>query len=155
MHTDSRVSDLVRVWRQFASLPTADRKAHLADRTRRVQLSLSKDLKRFVCEGYLKLGYSLPPGLRTFYIDRILFGRYYVVAGQKYQARPCDLPAILIEAETESSTIWQKLIPHGLLIRKMPAKHMDMLREPHVGILAHHLGECLERVFQAGSAATA
>ena len=152
---DPRVSSLVRSWQQFAALPTADRKVHVAEWRQQIGLSLSKNLKRLVCEGYLKLGHSLPPEFRTFYIDRILFGRCYPVASQKYRARPCELPAILIEAETDSGTVWQKLIPRGLLIRKLPAKHMDMLREPHVTILARELRECLERVFQAGSAATA
>jgi len=150
-----RSSRIVRSWQHFVTLPAADRRTCLEGWKQHILSSLRKTAKRLVCEGYLKLGYSLPPTLRTFYIDKILFGRYYSVAGQRYLARPCDLPAVLIEAETDSSATWQKLIPEGLLIREMPAKHMDMLREPHVRILAGHLDECLDRVFRARSAATA
>ncbi|MCI0720529.1 MAG: amino acid adenylation domain-containing protein [Acidobacteria bacterium] len=149
------LSQIRRNFRQFSALSAADKRVYLEERKQRMVTLLSKSAKRLVCEGYLKFGYSLPPGLRTFYIDKILFGRYYPAAANNYVAQPCDLPAILIEAETNESAMWQQLIPHGLLIREMPAKHMDMLKEPHVSVLAGHLYDCLERVFRAKPAATA
>ena len=65
--------------------------------------------------------------------------RIYAQAIRDYNAVPCDLPVLFMQAGDDASTApaygWRSLVP-GLLIERVPGKHMDILKPPNVDVLA-------------------
>jgi len=68
--------------------------------------------------------------------------RVYAEAIRAYDARPCDLPMVFLQAGDDASTEpaygWRKLVPE-LTVERVPGKHMDILEPPNVDMLAHHV----------------
>ena len=112
-----------------------------------MQTLLSKKGKRLKCKMYLRLRRPMPPALRTFYIGEVLFEDHYPVASKAYRPERYDGRAVLILAERKGAhdleAIWRKLIPNGLTSYGVPGNHVEILREPHIGVLAGHLRNCL------------
>ncbi len=113
---------------------------------------LRKNAKRLACEAYLRLGRSIPPSLRAFYISEILFADHYPAAARAYRPQPCDCRAVLIQADWEGTfdpaAVWRQLISQDLTIYAVPGKHLEILKEPHIGVLADHLKNCLNQAIK-------
>jgi amino acid adenylation domain-containing protein len=63
----------------------------------------------------------------------------YARVMRAHEARPCDMPALFLQAADDASTApaygWAALVP-GLTIERVPGKHMDIMDPPNVDTLA-------------------
>jgi aspartate racemase len=142
---------VLECWRQVRALPWSEKESYLRERYSLVRTLLRKNAKRLACEAYLRLGRSIPPSLRAFYISEILFGHRYPAAGRAYQPQPCDCRAVLIQADWEGKcdlAVWRELIPQKLTSYAVPGKHLEILKEPRIGVLADHVKNCLNQAMQ-------
>ena len=109
---------------------------------------LGNEGKRLICKIYLRLGWSMPPTLRAFFIREILFVDCYDTASKAYRPKPYNGRAILILGEHnvdfDPETIWRDLIPNELTSCALPGNHAEILQEPLIGVVAGHFRNCLE-----------
>ena len=99
-------------------------------------------IKRTACRVYHLVGLSLPPGLQSFYIDKIVYGMLYPRAREVYVPQIYSGNAIIFQAEESSydpELTWQKVITGGLEIQKVSGDHLSILAEPHVRLWAEAL----------------
>jgi amino acid adenylation domain-containing protein len=106
---------------------------------------LLKGAKTAACEFYHRLGMPLPPSLRTFYVDQVVYGRIYAKAHRSYMPLGYSGRAVYVKSEDtrERITGWEKLITRGLEVRSVTGNHFSMLTEPNLKSLAQTLKECL------------
>jgi thioesterase domain-containing protein len=145
-------SRILRHLRQLQRLPGETRVPYLRERFGMMMTLLSNKGKRLTCEIYLRLGWSMPPTFRTFYIGEVLFGGHYLVASKAYRPEPYDGRAVLIYTAAEYpfdlQATWTEVIPTGLTTYAMSGNHFEILKEPLIGTLAAHLGHCLEQAHE-------
>jgi amino acid adenylation domain-containing protein len=113
----------------------------------RVMETLRYDTKAAACEIYHHLGMRLPPALKTFYVDQVVYGKIYPEAHRNYAPRPYSGQAIYLKSEDtrERVTGWEKLMTNGLEIRPVKGNHLTMLVEPNLRSLGETLRECLAK----------
>jgi thioesterase domain-containing protein len=155
----SRVhSKILGPWRHLHALPWGGKTSYLAERCSLMLTLLHKKAKRLACEVSLQLGRSIPPSLRAFYISEILFAHRYPAASRAYQPQRCDCPTVLIQADREEmfdpAVVWRQLITQELTIYEVPGGHLEILKEPRIGVLAEHLKNSLiQAALEVGRAA--
>ena len=140
---------LVRHLRHLQQLPMESRTAYSRGRFGMMLTLLGNKGKRMICGIYLRLGWSMPPNLRAFFIREILFADIYRTASEAYRPKRYEGRTVLIVAENESGVdlkaIWGALVPNGLTSYAMPGDHAEILQEPLVGLLADHLKNYLDQ----------
>jgi thioesterase domain-containing protein len=143
---------LVRHLSHLQQLPIESRAAYTRERFGMMLTLLGNKGKRLICGIYLRLGWSMPPNLRAFFIREILFADIYRAASRAYQAKRYEGPTVLIVAENASRVdlrvIWRALVPDGLISYSLPGDHSEILQEPHVGVLAGHLRNSLNEALE-------
>jgi len=98
------------------------------------------------CNVYLSLGIPLSPKLRRFRVwDAI------------EQARKTHNPGVFSgrmtffqsteqwRGYTDPAKTWSESVLGGVEIHRVPGGHIDMMKQPHVQILAKELSHCLEQ----------
>ncbi len=103
-------------------------------------------IKIIICESYVRLGRSLPHAFRSFY-----FPNYYATKALKsYIPRAYPGKAVLFFSDkllSRDYEKWNGLITGGVEIHNVPGSgHLDILREPYVGIWANQLNAYLKKV---------
>jgi len=113
---------------------------------------LTKKAKRLTSKIFLKLGWTMPPTLRGFFIREVLYSDAYRAAARAYKAERYDGRTILIltkqKGEFDPRVVWTALIPSGLTSYAVPGTHDEIILEPQVGVLAGHLRNCLNQAQQ-------
>jgi acetoacetyl-CoA synthetase len=140
-------SRILRHLRQLRELPRKTRGTYFRQRFGMMLALLGNIGKRLICRICLRLGWSMPPNLRAFFIREILFADIYRTASQAYRPKRYEGRTVLMVAENESGfdlrAIWGALIPRGLTSHEVSGDHIEILKEPHVGVLARHLRDSL------------
>jgi thioesterase domain-containing protein len=120
-------------------------------RLREKQQRLARMSNMLACQVYLGIGWRLPPALRDF---------YFVEAGQqaarKYVPQVYPGRVIFFQAANRSLAFqldWGRLAGDGWEIHEVASSHLDIVREPHVQVLAKHLVASLYKA-QAESSVT-
>jgi amino acid adenylation domain-containing protein len=94
----------------------------------------------------------LPPDLDLSDIRRLYHVfKANVRARQSYRPKPADLYVTVFQAAESPASAreyvargWTELALAGIEIHSVPGNHFDMVREPHVRILAERLRACME-----------
>jgi thioesterase domain-containing protein len=108
---------LQRFWRRLVSLP----------------------VKRTITRSCIRFGRPLPAiwGIRTRYFWRML-----ATSRDAWKPGPVDAPVLIVGAEGTAAThrtTWASLSRSRCRVVEMPVGHLEMIREPFVQELAHHL----------------
>ncbi len=111
----------------------------------RIDETMRKIPKAVTCRVYHLLGIRLPPELKTFYVDQVVYGRIYPTAHRNYVPREYSGRAVYFQSEDTRVRVagWEKLMTKGLEVRPVTGNHLSMLTEPHLKSLAETLKECL------------
>jgi thioesterase domain-containing protein len=91
----------------------------------------------------VRIGYPLPPSLRSPYILAI-----YHHAAQDYIPQPYAGRVILFKGKTRAYDPlfdWQTLIVGELEMHEVPGEHLDMIKEPYIQFWAETLNTCLHK----------
>jgi amino acid adenylation domain-containing protein len=99
--------------------------------------------KRVACNLYLRLGYPLPPSLRSPYILDI-----YSQAIRRHALRPYEGPITIFltkEPFNDPSLNWHVLTSEPLEIHEIPGNHTDILKEPYLRVWSEQLKIYLDR----------
>ena len=150
-------SRILRYLRRLQELPMRTRARYLWQRflvmlTGITLTPLTKKGKRLTSKICLKLGWTMPPALRAFFIREVLYSDVYRAAARAYQPHRYCGPTILILAEQKGEVdrraVWTALIPNGLTSYTVPGNHDELILGPQVGVLAGHLRNCLNQAQQ-------
>ncbi|MBI5099966.1 MAG: amino acid adenylation domain-containing protein, partial [Nitrospirae bacterium] len=102
-------------------------------------------IKIIICSSYVRLGLPLPHAFRRFY----LYDYNATKALKSYIPRVYPGTAVLFFSDKILSRAydeWNSLITGGIEIHKVPGSgHLDILREPYVGIWAKQLSAYLKK----------
>jgi amino acid adenylation domain-containing protein len=94
---------------------------------------------------YRRIGRPLPPVLRN--IEELNFAAVKDYVPQVYPGRATIfLASDDLTAAYDVEEGWQGLAAGGLEKIRVPGNHLDIIKEPHVGVLAKELRACLDRV---------
>jgi len=119
-----------------------ERAKHIRNLIKLTKKRISRATQRAVCETYLALKQPLPPRLRTFYINEILFGELYESSAKDYCPGEYRGDVVFFRAATSadaSECFWRTLVAGRFAVFKVPGNHLAMLQEPDVQSLAEHL----------------
>ena len=103
---------------------------------------LWRSFRRMRVRSSLRLRHRLPSDLRKFHYFPL-----HARAARAYELRPYQGEVVIFSeqgAVEEHREYWEPLCNSDLEIHEMPAGHFDMVREPHVRILARHLEAALK-----------
>jgi thioesterase domain-containing protein len=95
----------------------------------------------------------LPPGAGLEQVSRVLdVYKSNARAAHLYEPKPYAGPVTLFRADEESGDFgWGRLTPEPVEVVPVPGRHLDLLAEPHVRILAQRLRLSLEATRSAPS----
>jgi aspartate racemase len=136
--------------RNLAALGLREKLAYLWERVIWRFEATKRNLKTMVCKFYLNTGRRVPFNLRMFYFFQISYQ-----AAREYTPQLYTGSTILFRTQRPSydpQWDWPKLTAGKLPIYEIPGKHLDILKEPYVQVLANHLKEYLGSAQQAGLA---
>jgi amino acid adenylation domain-containing protein len=111
----------------------------------RLRETLRHETRAAACEIYHHLGMRLPPALKTFYVDQVVYGKIYPEAHRNYVPRRYSGRAIYFKSEDTRERVasWERLMTNGLEVWSVKGTHLSMLAEPNLRSLAETLKECL------------
>jgi thioesterase domain-containing protein len=58
-----------------------------------------------------------------------------------------DLPAVYAEVAADPTLGWRDLACAPVEVLRVPGSHANLCAEPHVGVLAEQMKDCLDRAF--------
>ncbi len=126
----------------LALLGFQERLAYLWERVGWRIEGIKKELKMIACRFYLAVGRRVPFNLRMFYFFEISHQ-----AARKYTPQVYTGSMILFRTQRPSYDPrfdWPRLAAGGLEIHELPGKHLEILKEPYVEVLAEHLKKYLD-----------
>jgi len=122
----------------------------------RIDETLQNMTKAVRCQVYHHFGIPLPPALKTFYVDQVVYGTIYPKAHRSYVPRAYSGRAVYLKSEDTRERVagWEKLMTRGLEVRAVTGNHLSMLSEPHLKSLAQTLKECLAEAQERARSST-
>ncbi len=117
-------------------------------RLRSLPARLRYHLKEAVCLTYHILGQPLPARLYRFYVEEVVYGRFYAQAARAYVPRRYAGRITLFHTAHSGAAVvadWERVAAGELEVYETPGTHLAMIQEPHVRILVEKLRACLER----------
>lgn len=96
--------------------------------------------RSLTCHVCLRLGYTLPPGMRSDYILSV-----YKQALRDYEPKPWPGKIVVLRGKDDPRDLgaWKRLAVGGFEVREFPGDHHSILREPHIASLAKNLNRYL------------
>jgi aspartate racemase len=117
-------------------------------RLRSLPARLRYHLKEAVCLTYHILGQPLPARLYRFYVEEVVYGRFYAQAARAYVPRRYAGRITLFHTAHSGAAVvadWERVAAGELEVYETPGTHLAMIQEPHVRTLAAQLQACLAR----------
>jgi aspartate racemase len=105
-------------------------------------------LKEAVCLTYHGLGRPLPARLYRFYVEEVVYGRFYARAARAYVPRRYAGRITLFTTAHGGAVVaadWEGVAAGGLEVYEAPGTHLTMIQEPHVRTLVEKVRACLAR----------
>ncbi|MPZ75766.1 MAG: amino acid adenylation domain-containing protein, partial [Deltaproteobacteria bacterium] len=117
---------------------------------KRCSKKIRRAMKTVLCFGYVKMGYSIPPTLRSTYIFNV-----YLKAARKYVPLPYPGRVIYFKSAlnlSDSLLSWRDLVNGGLQVYDIPGDHSYIKKGPYVdawaSILKKELDEAQRHLFR-------
>ncbi len=145
-------SAMARSRARFMSLEPPERPKFLREKAgnffKMIEEALERRTKRVFCRAYQLYGHPPPEGLRPFVREEV--NRTYSRAAEEYTPTPMAFSGrmVLFMDENQGSedlSCWRDLVVGELEIHHIPAKHLDIAKEPHVHIWIEQLKLCLKK----------
>jgi len=108
----------------------------------KLQLTVN-GFKRPLCAALDMMGWSLPKSLRRFVVLEGI-----KMAEKKYVPSSYDGRMVIFQNRkgVDPRLVWGTLVSGGIEVYQVPGGHLDMLKYPHVGVLAKKLKGCIQNV---------
>jgi len=119
----------------------ADKFAYLATKLRYAPAKIKHKAYRRAYKMYERIGRPLPTVLKNIEELNFMAAREYVP--QIYSGRATLFSATDLTASFDVEDGWRQLATE-LEVHKIPGNHLDMIKEPHVQVLAEKLRLCLD-----------
>ena len=119
----------------------ADKLAYIASKLRYAPAKIKHKAYRRAYKLYRRIGRPLPPVLKNIEELNFMAAREYLP--QVYSGRATLFSATDLTASFDVEDGWRQLVDE-LEVHKIPGNHMDMIKEPHVQVLADKLRLCLD-----------
>jgi hypothetical protein len=100
-------------------------------------------LYRRACKIYKKIGRPLPPALKN--IEEINFVAVKDYEPQTYSGNVTLFLATDLTADYDLHDGWRELVQGEIEIHDIPGNHINIIKEPHLPVLAKKLRACLDR----------
>ncbi len=113
---------------------------------RMLHACVARSLNAMQCKIYHVMDVRLPPKLRAFYVDEVVYGQLYARAKGKYRPQPYAGRMTFFKAKESRNDVgqWYELAQGGLKVYEVPGDHLDIIAEPGISVLAGQLKECLD-----------
>jgi len=133
-------------------LSAAAKLQYLADKLRFAPAKAKHKLYRRAYKIYRRIGRPLPEVLRN--IEELNFAAVKDYVPRVYPGRATlFLASDDLTAAYDVEEGWHDLVAGGLEKIRVPGNHLDIIKEPHVRVLAQELKACLDRVEEEVGAA--
>jgi amino acid adenylation domain-containing protein len=144
----SRALRIIRKLRTHVSnvhrLPFAKKLSYVTSKAGFGMLKLKSKAWQTIYRSYDSLGRDLPRLLRDVEEFNWLAARNYVP--QVYDGRVTLFWASGdLRASYDLVSGWNALAQRGMELHEIPGNHLNIIKEPHVGVLANKLNDCLQR----------
>ncbi len=150
-------SRLVYHKEHLTPLPASDRLAYILRKLTSVFYWISArhwrpfmiTIKKIICNMFHLCGYPLPVSLRTFYLLDIYYKaiRSYTPQGYPGKVALCHSDKVLYGSRSEIS----RFAAGGMDFYTVKgAEHLELIKEPYVGMWARYLKKCLDEVQEKG-----
>jgi amino acid adenylation domain-containing protein len=96
---------------------------------------------------YRKFGRPLPPVLKN--IEQLNFNAVREYVPRVYSGRATLFSATDLTASFDVEDGWRQLVAE-LEVHQIPGNHLDIIKEPHVRVLAEKIDQCLQRAHASG-----
>ncbi len=148
---DTYPSKTVRLAERLAShatnlkrLSLKEKFKYVLDSTRFVPRQVKSRVWRTIYDSLQKRGRTLPRALHSMMEFNSLAAHRYVP--QAYDGKVNLFWASSdLRASDDSVKGWRALALGGIEVQEIPGNHFDIIKEPHVGVLASKLNDCLQR----------
>ncbi len=113
-----------------------------------IKSGIAFEIKSLACRMHHFFRVVLPPALRAFYIDQVVYGVLYAKAMKQYWLSVYAGPVVYFKSELdtrESVAGWQKMVAGPFEVHRVHGDHLTMLQEPNVGHLIEMLEDCLSK----------
>lgn len=99
--------------------------------------------KQIVCELYLRSGHRIPMALRRFYHSQASRKALRTYVPKVYSGN-----VFIFQSKNRAADFqvrWKRLIEGDMEFHELPCDHFDILKEPHVQVLAERLSNCIQK----------
>lgn len=127
----------------LSELGLADKFVYLATKMKYAPAKIKHKAYRRAYKLYERIGRPLPAVLKNIEELNFMAAREYVP--QFYDGRATLFSATDLTASFDVEDGWRQLVT-DLQVRRIPGNHLDMIKEPHVRVLADRLRECIDAV---------
>jgi len=126
--------------KNLRQLSIAAKIAYVGDKLRYVPEKIRHRLYRRAYKLYCRVGRPLPPVLKN--IEELNFIATREFVPQTYSGMATLFSASDLTGSYDVEEGWRQLVA-GLEVHTIPGNHLDIIREPHVRVLAEKLNACL------------
>jgi hypothetical protein len=129
------------------TLPLAEKFGYLIDKSQYLPIRIKSRVWRTIYRSYQSLGHEVPRALR-------IVEEFNWLAAREYTPHVYDGQITLfwaskdLRAKFDLLEGWQALALGGMEVHEVPGTHLDMIKEPHVEVLATKVNQCLLRAQQ-------
>jgi len=127
----------------LSQLGTAEKVAYIFRKLKYAPAKAKHKLYRRAYKLYKRFGRPLPPVLKN--IEEINFAAVKDYEPQTYAGNATLFLASDLTADYDSQDGWRELVRGDIETHVIPGNHLDIIKEPHVGLLADKLKGCLLR----------
>jgi aspartate racemase len=125
----------------LSEIRLADKLVYVATKLKYAPAKMKHKVYRRAYKIYRSIGRPLPPVLKN--IEELNFMAVREYLPETYSGRATLFSATDLTASFDVEDGWRRLVSE-LEVHSIPGNHLDMIKEPHVQVLAEKLRECLD-----------
>ncbi len=130
----------------LGQLGTMEKVVYVLTKLKYAPAKIKHKLFRRAYKIYKRIGRPLPPVLRN--IEELNFTAVKDYVPQAYPGCATLFLASDLTGAYDVQDGWRELVRGGIEVHEIPSNHLDIIKEPHVRVLAQELRACLDRAQQ-------
>jgi amino acid adenylation domain-containing protein len=131
-------------WTNLWTLPPREKLIYVRKKVRTITRRIKSRVRHAAHHVYARFGHELPDALYNVKQANFLAARDYVTKVYPGQVTLFLAREQSVTLSSELHLLWSKVAAGGVKEIEIPGNHMTLIEEPHVGVLAKRLRECMD-----------